>query len=151
MKRTVFINIPHIPLKSNRVIAGGGGLPEVVWRLIRTYINCRTIIQTDNDEMVYYKIINDLDFSGISSWDSIDLSNVTIDGDSHKLTGINGSIFNSSRGLFSGGKKQVTIKNLNLYVNLDFNVPVAGALFRQTSSGSEVTIDNCHVYGKIVW
>ena len=159
MKRTVLVIIIILTflLGVSRigVIAEGGGsgsLPgsgtETDPYLIST---AEQLSKTGNNdgEMVYYKIINDLDFSGISSWDPIDLSNVTIDGDSHKLTGINGSIFNSSRGLFSGGQNQVTIKNLNLYVNLDFNVSSAGALFKQTSSGSEVTIDNCHVYGKI--
>ena len=159
MKRTVLVIIIILTflLGVSRigVIAEGGGsgsLPgsgtETDPYLIST---AEQLSKTGNNagEMVYYKIINDLDFSGISSWDRINLSNVTIDGDSHKLTGINGSIFNYSRGLFSRGENQVTIKNLNLYVNLDFNVSNAGALFRQTFLGSEVTIDNCHVYGKI--
>ena len=163
MKRTVLVIIIILTflLGVSRigVIAEGGGsgsLPgsgtETDPNLISTAEQfAEQLSKTDNNagEMVYYKIINDLDFSGISSWDRIILSNVTIDGDSHKLTGINGSIFNSSGGLFSQGQNQVTIKNLNLYVNLDFNFRSAGALFRQTSSGSEVTIDNCHVYGKI--
>ncbi|NLD26967.1 MAG: hypothetical protein GX661_06370, partial [Acholeplasmataceae bacterium] len=117
--------------------------------LISTLEQLQSIDSPDIASFTYYKLTQDLDFSQITSWNPITISNVSIDGDNHKLTGLSGSIFNGSKGLFSTANNQVIIKDLHINADLEFTNPNSGILIGVASLGSEVTFENCHISGSI--
>lgn len=89
----------------------------------------------------YYKLISDLDFSGVS-FNQIDTFKGTLDGNGHVVSNIN--MYSSEKcGLFRYCE-EATIKNLNFYdCDLNLSGGSESALLAATSSRS--TFENIHV------
>ncbi|MDD4111292.1 MAG: hypothetical protein PHS54_07155, partial [Clostridia bacterium] len=98
----------------------------------------------------HYLMINDIDFSNVTTWDRYSVGRFHFNGGNHSITGFKTMDADYFHGLFSYAYGKSVIYNLNIPdVNLNFDDGYAGVLLGQLTSdeGGQITISNVHVSG----
>ena len=137
-----------------------------VWNEIRTPEDLRTIAQSAANLKLNYKLMNDIDFTGVKDWlplgvetlapsatvgDAFNFSG-TFDGQGYTLSNITvvneGKAFTSA--LFTKLAAGATVKNLALEnVNITGGNITGGLTGTIVSGGTQITVQNVYVSGKI--